>query len=50
MKAFTEDEYLFGGKKAHSASMGVKVAVTATSSTQGEVVFANYSRTCGEKC
>lgn len=49
--AFTEDQYLFGGrKKAHGTQQGMKVAVTATSvSGRTPIVFGNYNRVCTEK-
>ena len=47
--AFTDDQYLFGGRRGDSERMDVKVAVTATSAAGHSVVFANYNRLCLEK-
>jgi hypothetical protein len=49
--AFTEEQYLFGGRKQSSVSgSGVKVAVTATSlSGRTAIVLGNYNRVCSAK-
>lgn len=49
MKAFSENEYLFGGPRPHTLGTDIKVAVTATSSAGDPVLFANYNRVCTEK-
>ena len=49
IEAFTDDQYLFGGRRTDPGSMEVKVAVTATSAAGGSVVLANYNRLCDEK-
>lgn len=49
MKAFSENEYLFGGPRPHTLGNDIKVAVTATSSAGDPVLFANYNRVCTEK-
>jgi hypothetical protein len=50
MKAFSEDEYLFGGpREADSSGSSIRVAVTATSTTGSAVVLSNYNRACGKK-
>jgi hypothetical protein len=44
-KAFTDDLYLFGGKRKLNSATPTKVAVTATSSTGKKTsVLANYNR------
>jgi hypothetical protein len=50
--AYTEDQYLFGGKRRSTISgSSVKVAVTATSlAGRTPIVFGNYNRVCAEKC
>ena len=48
--AYSDNEYLFGGARPHASNgTDLKVAVTATSAAGSAVVFANYSRLCGEK-
>jgi hypothetical protein len=51
-KAFTADQYLFGGPRSESesSSMAIKVAVTATSATHSPVIFTNYNRVSSGKC
>ena len=51
IEAYSEDEYLFGGSRLHTALSGadVKVAVTSTSAAGSAVVLANYNRLCSEK-
>jgi hypothetical protein len=50
-EAFTEEQYLFGGRKSAAiTSSGVKIAVTATSlSGRTAIVLANYNRVCSTK-
>lgn len=48
--AFSEDQYMFGGRRSGVNSFGVKAAVTATAPAGSAVVLANYNRFCGEKC
>ncbi|CAI6249812.1 unnamed protein product [Periconia digitata] len=48
--AFSEDEYLFGGRKAQQSPLpNIKVAVTSTVSSNSAIVFGNYNRRCDEK-
>lgn len=47
--AFTDEQYLFGGRQAHPTCANIKVAVTATSTVGHPVVLANYNRLCTEK-
>lgn len=48
--AYSGDEHLFGGYRAHAPyGTDVKVAVTSTSASSSTVVLANYNRLCGEK-
>ena len=49
MKTFGDDQHLFGGRRSDPGSLGVKVAVTATSTAGNAVVLANYNRLCTEK-
>ena len=49
ISAFTENEYLFGGRRSNPASLDYKVAVAATSTAGNPIVFANYNRLCTEK-
>ena len=49
IEAFTDDQYLFGGRRTDAGSVDVKVAVTATTSGGQGVVLANYNRLCTEK-
>jgi hypothetical protein len=51
-EAFTEEQYLFGGRRPSSTSgPGVKIAVTATSlSGRTAIVLGNYNRVCSTKC
>lgn len=48
--AFTEEQYLFGGRHTGVSSTDIKVAVTATSLLGKPVTLANYNRLCREKC
>lgn len=51
ISAFSDDQYLFGGRRPDQSSgcSPVKVAVTATSASGSAVVLANYNRHCSEK-
>lgn len=49
VSAFSDEQYLFGGRRSDPGSMDVKVAVTATSAAGNGVVLANYNRLCLEK-
>lgn len=49
LEAFGEDQYLFGGQRAETGTIGAKVAVTATSSAGTAIVLANYNRLSSEK-
>jgi hypothetical protein len=49
--AFSEDQYLFGGRRVEqSGTSSVKVAVTSTIQGGSAVVLANYNRRSDEKC
>lgn len=49
-KAFSGDEYLFGGTRPNQYyGCDIKIAVTATSAAGNPVVLANYNRLCDEK-
>ncbi|PVI00816.1 hypothetical protein DM02DRAFT_592134 [Periconia macrospinosa] len=48
--AFSEEEYLFGGRKSPQSLLpNIKVAVTSTVSSNSAFVFSNYNRNCDEK-
>ena len=48
--AFSDDQYLFGGRRlADTQGFHTKVAVIATSASGNPVVLANYNRPCDEK-
>jgi hypothetical protein len=49
MEAFSEDQYLFGGRHLETSANSTRVAVTSTSAAGTVVIFANYDRHCNER-